>query len=374
MDIHQLKAQNQQLKQTLSTAISEAKLNRAVLKRFIDIEIKMLSCDKLSQLIDVLLNDFKNIFKLSVVSLFLHNKEGLAAPLLAGLNPSIARNLSLFADLQEIQSIYPKQTIRAGDIDRELRKKLFPNNPFVLSCVLLPLIHKGRLIGSLHLGAKELNRYHTEHRYEYLERTSALLAVCIENCIIHENLAYLSTTDTLTKISNRHSFDQEIDKALHRANRHSQHLSLLFLDIDHFKQVNDTYGHTSGDQVLKSFANTLKQLIRNTDFLARFGGEEFAILLPNCGPKQAVQLANNLRQKVAEHLFDTLSSEQINISTSIGVCSYSFCDDFHVAQNMTSLSQDILQSADQALYRAKHSGRNKVVYQEINLQHRKASC
>ena len=198
--------------------------------------------------------------------------------------------------------------------------------------------------------------------------------MCIENCIIHENLAYLSTTDTLTKISNRHSFDQEIDKALHRANRHSQHLSLLFLDIDHFKQVNDTYGHTSGDQVLKSFANTLKQLIRNTDFLARFGGEEFAILLPNCGPKQAVQLANNLRQKVAEHLFDTLSSEQINISTSIGVCSYSFCDDFHVAQNMTSLSQDILQSADQALYRAKHSGRNKVVYQEINLQHRKASC
>ena len=367
MNIRELQLENQRLTRTLNTAMSEARLNKEVLKRFMDVEVKMLNCDKLAQLITLLIDDFKEIFKLSVVSLFLHNKDDLTQPLLSNLQARTRKNVTLISDPQEIAKIYPNQNIIAGEIDRELRKKVFPDNPFVLSCVLLPLVNKGRLIGSLHLGARELNRYHSEYRYDYLERMSSLLAICIENCIIHENLAYLSSTDTLTKIYNRHSFDLEIDKALQRAGRQSQPLSLLFLDIDHFKQVNDTYGHPSGDEILKSFAHILKQNIRNTDFLARFGGEEFAILLPDCEPKQATQIANNLRSSVADNAFKTLNSGQINITTSIGISSYNSPDHYLGALNIKTLSQALLQCADDALYQAKENGRNQAVYKEACL-------
>jgi diguanylate cyclase (GGDEF)-like protein len=372
MNIRELQLENQQLKRTLNTAMSEAKLNKEVLTRFIDAEVKMLSCDKLSQLVSLLLNDFKDIFKLSIISMFLHDKDDLTEPLLTNLPTNTRKNLTLLRDPQNIADIYPNKKIRAGEIDRELRKKVFPDNPFILSCVLLPLINKGRLIGSLHLGARELNRYHSEYRYDYLERMASLLAVCIENCIIHENLAYLSSTDTLTKVYNRHSFDLEINKALQRANRQKQHLSLLFLDIDHFKHVNDKYGHPAGDEILKSFASILKQHIRNTDFLARFGGEEFAILLPDCEPKQAIQIANNLRIKVAEFMFDTLISGKIQITTSIGVSNFSFSDSFFATTNMASLSHTLLQNADDALYKAKQNGRNQVALKETSLLDNKA--
>ncbi len=362
MDIRSLQNENQQLKKTLNTAINEAKLNEEVLKRFIDIEVKMLNCAKLVDLISLLLNDFKDIFKLSVVSIFLHNKDDLAQGLLTDIDINASKHLRLLNDTQLLNEIYPDNRIRAGQISRELRKTVFPNHPFILSCVLLPLTNKGRIIGSLHLGARDTNRYHSEYRYDYLERMSALLAVCIENCIIHENLAYLSSTDTLTKLNNRHSFDLEIDKSLQRANRQQQCLSLLFFDIDHFKQVNDKYGHPGGDAILKAFAYILKSTIRNTDFLARFGGEEFALLLPDCDHEKAEQIANNLRVKVSEQLFDTSTGKQIHITTSIGVSSFAFELFSKSNDNFSQLANTLLQSADDALYEAKRTGRNKVVF------------
>ncbi len=363
MDIRTLQQQNKKLKKILDTVISEAKLNKDVLRRFIDFEVRILGCSKLSELINLLIFDFKSTFKLTVVGLYLLDKDDLASPLLTALEAKTLRQLTLLKESQSLNAMYPDKKIRAGDINRDLKKQLFPDNPFVLSSVLLPLINKGKVIGSLHLGARELNRYHSEYRYDYLERMSALVALCIENCIIRENLDYLSNTDKLTKIYNRHSFDLEIEKALQRANRQKQHLSLLFLDIDHFKKVNDQYGHPAGDAILKSFAHILKSQIRNTDFLARFGGEEFVILLPDCKPRQAEQIANNLRLKVSEHLFDTKTVGTISVTTSIGVSCYAF--DNLIAENFTDLAHILLQTSDQALYRAKQAGRNKVLFKAM---------
>jgi len=363
MNIRALQQENLRLNKMLNTAINEAKLNEQVLQRFIDIEVKMLGSSKLDDLITLLVKDFKQDFKLSVVTLILFDKDELVSPLLHTLPAQIADHLNLINDTKVLSDLYPQKTLRAGELDRDLKKQLFPNNPFVLSCVLLPLINKGQIIGSLHLGARDLNRYHSEYRYDYLERLASLLAVCIENCVIQENLAYLSSTDTLTKLYNRHSFDLEINRALQRASRHKQHLSLLFLDIDHFKRVNDNYGHTGGDAVLKSFAKILKQQIRNTDFSARFGGEEFAILLPDCDSHQAEQIANNLREKIAEHPFDTNGHGDIHITTSIGISSYFF--DKPSSQDFSELSHLLLKNSDEALYHAKQTGRNRATFKTM---------
>ncbi|EPJ48942.1 MAG: hypothetical protein OFPI_27000 [Osedax symbiont Rs2] len=367
-----LQQENVQLKKTLQIAVKEAQRNEEILKRFMDIEVQMLACGKLTHLINLLLVDFKHTFKLSVVTIYLHNKDELAESLLRDVEPALKKHLRIVQDLQVISDFFPGNKIRAGELDRPLRKQLFPDHPFVLSSVLLPLISKKRLIGSLHLGARELNRYHSEYRYDYLERLSSLLAICIENCIIQENLAYLSSTDTLTKLYNRHSFDLEIDKALQRASRGQQCLSLLFLDIDHFKQVNDNYGHSGGDAILKTFASILKNQLRNTDFLARFGGEEFAILLPDCDPKQAAQISNNLRAAIAEHLFDTGSATDIKVTTSIGVSS--FLPVHSDIQSFAELARNLLQTSDEALYQAKFSGRNKVVYKAMVQPTRQLGC
>lgn len=363
MDIRTLQQENNKLQKTLHIAIQEAKRNEKILKRFIDIEVQMLACAKLSELIRLLLKDFKQSFRLSAVTIFLYDKDDLVMNLIESIDQKLMRQLTIYKDIDPICSLYSNNKIRAGQIDRPLRKKVFPDNPFILSCVLLPLVNKGRLIGSLHLGAKEIGRYHEEFRYEYLERMSALLAVCIENCMIHENLAHLSSTDMLTKLFNRHSFDLEIEKALQRAERHKQHLSILFLDIDHFKQVNDKHGHPSGDLILKSFAQILRNQVRNTDFLARFGGEEFAILLPDCAPNQAMMIADNLRKKVASHTFTTTTKQPLKITTSIGISCY--YPQKTPMIDKVELSHLLLETADQALYQAKHSGRNQALYQPL---------
>ncbi|MGB1237388.1 MAG: DUF484 family protein [Pseudomonadales bacterium] len=360
IDAKALKEENEKLKKTLRIAIAEAQRNEQILKRFIDIEVRFLACDKLVELIALLLRDFKQEFKLSAVTLFINDDNEMARPLLKQLPAEHQRQLSFYNSIEPIEQLYHGRDIIAGEIDRALRKKVFPDNPFVLSCVLLPLRNKGRLIGSLHLGSRELTRYHADYRYEYLERLSSLLAVCFENCIIHENLAHLSSTDMLTKLFNRHSFDLEIEKAIQRAQRQQQPLSLLFLDIDHFKSVNDTYGHPSGDAILKTFAQIISQQVRNTDFLARFGGEEFAILLPNCDAQQGAAIAENVRLKVATHLFETTVDKAINITTSIGLSCF-YPQAHLIGSRAKDIGDTLIQTADEALYEAKHSGRNKVL-------------
>lgn len=358
MDARKLKEENEKLKKTLRIAVSEAQRNEKILQRFIDIEVRFLACDKLINLIELLLCDFKDEFKLSAVTLFINDDSDMAKPLLQQLNPAQQKHLTFFSASSPIENIFAEQPLIAGEISRDLRKVVFPDNPFVLSCVLLPLRNKGRLIGSLHLGSREISRYHADFRYEYLTRLSSLLAICFENCIIHENLAHLSSTDMLTKLFNRHSFDLEIEKAIQRADRQTQPLNLLLLDIDHFKKVNDTYGHPSGDAILKSFAQIISQQVRNTDFLARFGGEEFAILLPNCAVEQGCSIADNVRLKVADHPFQTTVDKIINVTTSIGLSCYS--PSGKTGLNAKEIAKQLIQSADEALYRAKHSGRNQV--------------
>lgn len=160
-------------------------------------------------------------------------------------------------------------------------------------------------------------------------------------------LKKLSTTDELTGIYNRRAFDEQLATNLARTKRYQEPLSLLMIDIDLFKQVNDRYGHSVGDLVLKELVNEMKSHTRETDFLARWGGEEFVILLPQTEAPAAMQLAERLREGVAEHLFPSVE----HLTVSIG----------HSAAQPNDSSDSLLNRADNALYQAKETGRNQVV-------------
>ena len=167
-----------------------------------------------------------------------------------------------------------------------------------------------------------------------------------------KELDELYIMDRLTGVYNRIKIDEIIEAALKKQKRYKEIFSVILLDIDHFKHVNDTHGHLMGDTILKDFASILKGSVRETDFVGRWGGEEFIIVCPKTDKEGAVGLAQNLRAKIENSLFATRDKQ----TASFGVVECKEKDDI----------SSIIDNADKALYRAKKSGRNQVVcYDEL---------
>lgn len=174
---------------------------------------------------------------------------------------------------------------------------------------------------------------------------------------LNQSLKEMSIRDGLTGLFNHRHFQEQLHNAFLLARRHAGELTVAMLDLDHFKLVNDNFGHPFGDFVLKGFADIMKKLVRETDIVARYGGEEFVILLPQTDLKGGVIFAERLRKKAESHVYnDGLHAKQVTIS--IGLASFK--------DNKTRESGELLSFADQALYQAKAGGRNCVVASTSN--------
>jgi len=186
---------------------------------------------------------------------------------------------------------------------------------------------------------------------EALRREHELL---VELQADNDRLAKQVVTDPLTRLYNVRYFERFLDDELKIASRYNHSLSMLMLDLDHFKMVNDRHGHSAGDFVLKELSVILRQSVRESDVVARTGGEEFAVILPRADAEQAEQFAQRIRQTLAEHVF-IIGTATIRITCSIGLACYGSDTD------VTS-PEHLMYFADQALLKAKQSGRNCVVH------------
>ncbi|WP_017445631.1 GGDEF domain-containing protein [Gayadomonas joobiniege] len=171
-----------------------------------------------------------------------------------------------------------------------------------------------------------------------------------------KQLKLAANLDPLTGLYNRRVIDTELPKEINRALRYQHPLSLAMVDLDHFKQVNDTYGHCAGDQVLSAVAKHLIKNVRKTDSVMRFGGEEFCILMPSSDLKSSFHLLNRLRLGIAE-LTTFYQAQNIRITASFGLTALSETND---------TSENLIEQADQALYKAKQNGRNQVICYQQN--------
>jgi two-component system, cell cycle response regulator len=177
------------------------------------------------------------------------------------------------------------------------------------------------------------------------ERFASHTALAMRNANLLERMQQMAVTDGLTQLANRRSFDRALDRELQRATRTDGRLSVVLIDIDHFKTLNDTHGHLTGDNVLRQIAAALRECGREYDTIARYGGEEFAAVLPGCSSALAVQVAERLRQAVQDGPTD------VPVTASAGVATYPY-DGVDVPS--------LLGAADRALYSAKRAGRNLV--------------
>jgi len=182
-----------------------------------------------------------------------------------------------------------------------------------------------------------------------LERLLSLLIYPLRNALLYNKAIAQARKDPLTEIYNRVAFDEAIEKELSSYRRHQADFAMMIIDIDHFKQVNDTYGHIAGDKVLKSVAQVIKKTIRLSDEVFRYGGEEFVVILSNTNQGGARFIAERVKKQI-ENLVVKIN-QNVSVTASIGISSSDRLED----------SAKILEHADKALYQAKDQGRNRVV-------------
>ncbi len=218
------------------------------------------------------------------------------------------------------------------------------------------LSRSGEGLGPLSQTFEAMVRYVTERAQrlerEVEERTRALSDEIARRQAVEEELRCLASTDPLTGVSNRRAFFEASERELKRAARYGRPVALMMLDIDHFKKVNDTHGHKAGDVVLKAFADCCHEGLRGQDLLGRLGGEEFAILAPECDAEAAAGVSERFRQSLARLRVSVEGlTDPISFTVSIGLID---CDPQEPIDHL-------LDKADKALYEAKRTGRNRVV-------------
>ena len=223
---------------------------------------------------------------------------------------------------------------------------------------MIPLSHRGKLLGSINLCSKDPLRFTQVHASDFLAHTGIIASFCIENVVNRARLLRSGFTDVLTGWHNRRYLTVRINEELARARRDRTSLVCLMLDIDHFKRVNDTWGHAAGDVVLQELAQRIESQVRASDVAARYGGEEFVVLLPRTDVASASKLAERIRSAVAAEPVVLPNGETVTITASIGIAEVSP----RVAdKDLKTLGDSLIARADVALYAAKSAGRDQVV-------------
>jgi diguanylate cyclase (GGDEF)-like protein len=214
---------------------------------------------------------------------------------------------------------------------------------FVVLLFMVFAAYTERLLKIINNMTRELKQYHDRLEYTVNE----LQMEMEERKLAIEELEQLAITDPLTSLFNRRKFNELLDYEIERNQRYNTGLSLIMCDIDHFKQINDKFGHIAGDTALKTFSTKVTENIRDVDIFARWGGEEFMILMPNANIDSACSVAEKLRRTIEETDIKTIES----LTASFGVTN---C-------NIEDTTESLLNRVDEALYKAKQLGRNTVV-------------
>lgn len=343
----------ERMTRTVGELVDKATQNERILRKFQQFELELLAVSGMEVLLDSLLGDSLHHFRLDAVELWLFDPQRILRDLL----PEELQNWPGLHWLDNdvlLRELYgPTYAVRLASPPPAA---LFPGRA-VRSAALLPLVRQGVLVGSLHFGAFAPQRFSGDKSTDFIGHLASIVAVCLENCVNQERLHRLSMIDMLTRVENRRAFQLSIDQELARASRRSEPLTLMLADLDHFKIINDTHGHQVGDRVLRAVAQEIAGMLRKTDHVCRYGGEEFALILPNCDRGLAVDVAERIRQRIAAMRVASDSGIVVPVSLSLGLTCWT-----RPRGDAAGLAERLMKLADDAVYRAKAGGRDRVEY------------
>ncbi len=223
----------------------------------------------------------------------------------------------------------------------------------VLNNAMVPIqVGKGRIIGTLAVDNLNTYRFISRSDVAMLTNYATQVGLAIQSLQAHNEMEKMATRDALTGAHNRRAFDEVLNSEVRRCQRYRRSFTLILVDADFFKNVNDTYGHGGGDAVLKWLAKLLQDNVRTMDFVARVGGEEFVVLLPETPPQVISVVVRRLLKAVREGIppIPAMVRDKKGITVSLGVASY---------RKGPITAQQIYKLADESLYQAKHQGRNR---------------
>lgn len=253
----------------------------------------------------------------------------------------IDRLLGLFFD--EVRNLIPLCALSYRHVGTDFHLQLGEAGGFDAS---YSLTHQADCLGELRLFSRE--RF-SDVALEQLENAVSCMLFPLRNALLYRRAVQASLKDPLTGVGNRVALEQSIARETELSRRHGQTMSVIMLDMDHFKNLNDTYGHQAGDAALKATALLLREQLRNVDMVFRFGGEEFVLVLSNTGLEATAVVAERIRAAI-QNLCFLVGEKQVRLSASLGYATYQSCES----------QENLLRRADQALYQAKRDGRNRM--------------
>jgi len=333
--------------------VSKAKTGERGYQELIDFHksISLLSLDGIST---VLVNRLPSILSIHFFTLFLYDKDKRMLNLISHNRPDIESSFSLplaSSPIMEAAILSGKYILEDSFIDskyyRKSDNKFFKKDYFAT----IPLKIEKEIVGVLNINDGEKVSFNVSN-LDFVLKLSEFISMTVSNAVLYERTKKLSVTDGLTGISNRPNMEQVLRSEFERSMRYGAPLSVVLLDVDHFKGVNDTYGHQKGDEILVAFASLLKKFCRANDTAARYGGEEFLMILPQSNAQGAFKIAERVREEMMKLNF-TGNESHFSVTTSCGVV--------ELDRDFIKNTDELVTMADQALYEAKNSGRNKTV-------------
>jgi two-component system cell cycle response regulator len=357
-------AENEALRERMAYVLEQAQRNHDIMCRHHAFDLDIVGAGSFPELVDTIFRTLPVISELDIVTLALLDRDADIYTVMdrLGVDFEDFPNLIFCAQEEELgfdagADALPRPLL--GAWQPAAQRAMFPHPPQGLASVaLVPLLRNKRLIGSLNLGSCDPARFTPPLGTDFVEHMASIIAICLENVISNEMLKYIGLTDSLTAGYNRRYIDRRLVEEIARARRQGYRISCLYIDIDHFEQVNDRVGHQGGDDVLREVAARIKTELRISDALGRFGGAEFVVLLIDADLDNASGVANRIRAGVADKPVELANGGSVQVSVSIGVATL---DDFERDHAIEGVAQQLVAQADSALSQAKENGRNQVV-------------
>ncbi len=349
-----------ELRDRLRALTEEVARNELLLRKTQAREVELLRAHSLGELFDRIVSGLRDAYHLDLVSLSLFDPQHE----LRHLSGNESLSSAAIDEVRYIDAVSPLAPLLA----LFERPWLGPYNPAEHdllvspslargSVALIPLPRDERAIGILAFGSRDARRFTGDLAADFLAHLGVIVSISLENAVNRARLVRSGVTDFLTGWHNRRYFHGRLREELARAERTGKALTCMMIDIDHFKEINDRFGHLAGDEALKEVARRAEAEIRAGDTGARFGGDEFAILLGGAETAQAVKLAERIHHVVGATPVRVHGGAHVTVTLSVGVATARPEPRSH---DYKALAERLIAEADAALYRAKSAGRNRV--------------